>query len=329
LFKDFPYLEKAYYREQQFTEMFPTINDAKEASEKAGTLDRFETDIMSGNTEVLLNAVKKDSPKSFHKIVDNYLATLSKVDEKAYLHVVGNTIKHTIAAMVGEARRTSNEDLQNAALLLNQFTFGTSEYTPPRNLVGETTETDKAEDGVRKREREFTQRQFDTTREDLNTRVSNSLKATIEANIDPRSSMSDYVKKNASREALESVTSLIAKDTRFKNLLDRLWEHAYEKNFDKTSVDRIRSAYVSKAKTLLPSVIKKSRNEALRGIGKRVREDDTEDTNTRTARPNKGQRQQEQPSSRKNSDGRRTGKITSAKDIPADMKSLDFLMADD
>src|SRR6188508_1980225 len=35
LFKDFPYLEKAYYREQQFTEINPTIEDARVASEKA------------------------------------------------------------------------------------------------------------------------------------------------------------------------------------------------------------------------------------------------------------------------------------------------------
>ena len=35
LFKDFPYLEKAYYREQQFTEVFPTIQDARVQCEKA------------------------------------------------------------------------------------------------------------------------------------------------------------------------------------------------------------------------------------------------------------------------------------------------------
>ena len=37
LFKDFPYLEKAYYREQQFTEIYPTIDDARAASEKGQT----------------------------------------------------------------------------------------------------------------------------------------------------------------------------------------------------------------------------------------------------------------------------------------------------
>src|SRR6187399_1594582 len=42
LFKDFPYLEKAYYREQQFTEVYPTIQDARAAHEKSQILDRVE-----------------------------------------------------------------------------------------------------------------------------------------------------------------------------------------------------------------------------------------------------------------------------------------------
>src|SRR3990167_9176528 len=38
IFKDFPYLEVAYFRDRQFSEIFPTVDDAKEAQEKADTL---------------------------------------------------------------------------------------------------------------------------------------------------------------------------------------------------------------------------------------------------------------------------------------------------
>src|SRR5256885_489210 len=54
VFKDFPYLEQAYYREQKYTEIFPTIDDASEALDKAGTLDRFETDLMQGDFHKIL-----------------------------------------------------------------------------------------------------------------------------------------------------------------------------------------------------------------------------------------------------------------------------------
>src|SRR5262245_60605887 len=58
LFKDFPYLEKAYYREQQFTELLPTIADAKLAVEKAQILDRTEQQVMSGDIIGVLSAYK-------------------------------------------------------------------------------------------------------------------------------------------------------------------------------------------------------------------------------------------------------------------------------
>lgn len=318
LFKEFPYLEKAYYRDQQFTEVFPTVQEAKDAVEKATALDNFENDLLKGNTETIFKAIKEQDQKAFYKIADNYIATLANVDEKAYHHVVGNLAKDIIVGMVNEGRSTKNEALETAAQILNQFIFGKSEYEPPKKLVINSDKEDEVEDKISERELAFIKKQFEASRDDLNVRVNNTLKATIEANIDPRDSMSPYVKKNASREAIEIVTDLIGRDTRFISLLDKLWEKAREDDFNKHSLDRIRSAYLSKAKTLLPSVIKKARNEALKGTGKRVKDDDADDI-----ADDKGRK-----SASDNKEERRPAKIKSAKDIPAGMSSLEFLQMD-
>src|SRR5690606_11049482 len=156
LFKDFPYLEKAYYREQQFTELLPTIEDAKIAVEKAQTLDRFEADVIQGgNTVNILKAVKEENPKAFFRIVDNYLTTLADVDEQAYLHVLGNVSKHTIMAMVREAEHSKNDALKAAAQILNQFIFGTSEFTPPKKLSSDKPEEKGMVDEIKRREQAF------------------------------------------------------------------------------------------------------------------------------------------------------------------------------
>lgn len=316
LFKEFPYLERAYYREQQFTEVFPTIPEAKEAAEKAQVLDRFEAElIQGGNTETILRAVREENPRAFFKIVDDYLPTLARVDEKAYLHVLGNVTKHTIMGMVQEGRRSNNEVLQTAAQVLNQFVFGSSNFSPPSRLAP----VDKPEDSgreaeINQRQQAFVKQQFDTTLTDLNTRVNNTLKNTIEAHIDPKKSMTEFVRRHASDEALEDLNKLISQDTRFKALADKLWEKAIEDNFSKVSVDRIKSAYLSKSKTLLPTVIKKARQDALKGMGKRVDDDSSE---------KKGPISSERPRSQQSS-----GKIKDAKDIPRKMSTLDFLNSD-
>lgn len=314
LFKDFPYLEKAYYREQQFTELLPTIDDARAAVEAKNVLDRFETDIMSGNTETLLKAVKSESPKGFNKIVDDYLPALARVDEQAYFHVLANVTKHTIVGMVREARASKNEALQSAAQILNQFVFGTTEFKPPTNLSKDEPQNEAKDNEIQRREQHFVRQQFESSREDLNTRINNTLKNTIDANIDPKKSMTDYVRKNASREAIEMLESVLSRDARFIALKDKLWESAFSSNFSRESVERIKSAYLSRAKTLLPTVIKKARIDALKGLGKRVSEEEEQT-------PNKGPI----PVGRPRSQETKGGKITNAKDIPHSMRTIDFL----
>jgi len=332
LFKDFPYLEKAYYREQQFTEVFPTIQDAKVSSEKARYLDQLDVQVMQGDIGVVLQAVKSEDNDAFLKIADNYLPTLKRVDEQAYYHVLGNVIKDTIITMVREGRQLGEQGspLTAAANILNQFVFGSQNFTPPKQLSRQTRPEEQT------REQEYQQQEqarvmstFETTRDSLQTKADNVLKSTIDAHLDPKGSMTDYVKNHATQEALNTLEGLMQKDTRFRGLLDRLWEKAFQSGFDKESTDRIKSAYLSKAKTLLPSVIKKARNDALKGLGSRNgsnREEVEEKADSSTVASSAQKRGpiQNGRSTSPNS----SGKIRSPKDIPRGMSTLDVLMKD-
>lgn len=278
LFKEFPALENAYYREQAYSEILPTINDAKEAVEKAGMLDTYEKEIMNGSTETLLTAVRDGDRDAFAKVVDNYLPTLFKVDEGAYYHTIGNIIKHTIITMVRDGKESGTDELIQAADVLHQYIFATKTFTQPQKLSREETAEDgKKKEEVDKREVEFTERQFKAAEGDITTRIDNVLKSTVDKNIDPNESMTEYVRKNASRDVLDTLERIISEDTRFEVIKDKLWERAFENDFDSASMDRIKQAYLSKAKTLLPALIRKARNEALKGLGKRTTDnDDTE-----------------------------------------------------
>jgi hypothetical protein len=153
-------------------------------------------------------------------------------------------------------------------------------------------------------------------KDDLQGKADNVLKATIDGHIDPNGTMSDYVKRHATTEAFNNLEELIGKDARFRSLLDKLWEKAFESNFDKSATDKIKSAYLSKAKTLLPSVIKKARTDALKGRRSDVNEVEEErPAKTGPIQPGRST----SPSS---------GKYKTGKDIPRGMSTLDVLMKD-
>lgn len=323
LFKDFPYLEKAYYREQQFTELYPTIQEARTSAEKARVLDNVESQVMSGDITSVLEAAKQEDPEAFYKIADNYLPTLKKVDQQAYYNVLGNVIKDTIITMVNEGRALGDQGapLQAAANILNQFVFGSQNFTPPKPMSRQVDPTQaNREQQIQQENHQRFYQQFESVRDSLQTKADNVLKSTIDQHIDPRGSMTDFVKTHATREALETLDNLIQKDTRFRGLLDKLWEKAASTNFDKESTDRIKSAYLSKAKTLLPSVIKKARNEALKG--RKVSNESDEDTDILEPKARKG------PVTPGRSTSPSSGKYKSGKDIPRNMSTLDVLMKD-
>jgi len=312
LFKDFPFLESQHFKLREYTELFGTVDDARETIEKAEQFGRLQQEVYSGDLTTILKSVKEDEPENYAKIIDNYIPTLMKVDPEAYTGILTNIFRRAVLTMHQEGKRMENEKLQEAALILNQFMFNNSDVPPEFSLSKSENRESAKEKELKEREQEFLRQRYETTYQDLAGRIDNVLKATIEKNIDPRESMSGYVKKNAIRDALTMVQDNLKQDPAFKKVLDGLWKKAFEANFDRTSVDNIRKAYLGKAKTVLPEMIKKARSEALKDTpAKREREKEREDNSP----INRG---------RSTSSSSKGGKT----EIPKGMSSLEFLMQD-
>jgi hypothetical protein len=277
LFKDFPFLAKMMSRDRQYNELFGSFDDAKEVAEKSETFNSFESQLLSGNTEEVLRSVKDADDKAFNIIVDDYLPTLAKVDKEAYFHVVGNLNKRLIMEMVQEANDTNNDDLKQAALLVNQFIFGSAKFTPPSNRVDRSKENSTEKNEAESERISFLRERYESSRDDLQSQVDNTLRATITDYIDPKGNMSSYVKKNAVADAMKILTSSISKDPTVIKSLDKLWRAATDNKFSKDSLGRIKSFYLSKAKGNLKNAILKARSEALKDSRPANKDKDTED----------------------------------------------------
>lgn len=320
LFKKFPELERSYFRERKYTELLPTIEDAREAVEAKQTLDNFEAALAKGEIKDILKSVKDTDVNSFHGLVDNLMDHLREVDKDAHLHVIGNIFKQGLTNAFAEGKTSGNETLKAAAHVMYQFLFGTSDYEPPQKLARVPERNEEAERIAQEREN-LQRERFEGVRDNLATRLDNTLKATIDANIDPRGSMSEYVKRNAVREAGEKVRELIKNDTRFRQILNQYWVRAAKSNYSKESVEAIRAAYLSRAKTLLPTVLKTVRNEALKGVSRKAKD------NEEVEAPRKKGLTTGKSASPSNMSGK-TAKER-AKALPPGMTSAQYLLSDD
>ena len=258
IFKKFPFIEKMLYRDQQYTQMFGSFDEAKEISDKASTLDDYEQQLMSGNSVSLLTDVHQNDPKAFSKIALNILPTIKQIDGNAYKEIVGDLIRRLTHSMHSTGESKKDEDLKTAAALVNGYVFGDEKVEAPK-----ARETEK-EDELSKREREFNDRRRVTNVNDISLKVGNTLKNTVSEYIDQKNQMSSFEKRGAIKEVLELVDEEIGRDTMFRRMLDKLWVAAEHDNYSKNSLDRIRSTYLGRAKPLLSSSIKKVRAEILR-----------------------------------------------------------------
>lgn len=314
LFKDFPSLERAYYKSTQYEELFPTMADAKQTAEKAQSFDNFQSVLLRGKMEPVLKAVKDNNPQAFNAIVDGYMENLKEADPNAFTHVVTNMGKNVIIAMVNEAERSRNDNLKAAAVILNQFLFGNSEFTPPATYgkPQNNPEVDQERQRLQTERQQFLQQRFDTAINEVSTKCNNIIRSTITHHIDPKNLMSEYVRNTAVRDCMEKLDSLISQDERFGRLKDQLWRKAVESNFSKPSVDAIKTLFLNKNKTLLKDVIAQARNAALKGIGKRVTESREEPSQRGRINPGAPTSQSRKGSS----------------EIPKGMSTLEFLNKD-
>ena len=310
IFKKFPGIQSALYREDKYTRIFPSIKEAETAKDRLVTFGRIENDLLSGNIGNLLATVKQTDSKAFNKISGTLLQTLNAVDKEAYFGTVNHVLQHAITGAFKAGKDMAGEDgeqLQIAAQLLNKFLYGSTNIKEPEAQKEE--KPDPREEQLKARETEFQKNQLDIAVNDVTSKTNNVIKNAVTKYIDPKGLMGDYVKKTAIKDVIAAIDSEISDDKRFRQNLDLLWMDAAKNNYSSESKDRIRKAILKKVQSVIPGHVKKVRADAIKGSkssnsnGSSSRnrtndDDDNEPVKRRTAPPqnNRSSSRNEKPS---------------------------------
>lgn len=274
LFKKFPSLKDMYFREAEYTKVFPTIDDAKEASENNIAFSNIRKDIFQGDGSKFLDAIKQVNEKGLERFASNILVNLSKISQNAFTLASNPLIEDVARAMFQRGTNDSNESMQNAARYLAKFYFGDSEFAEGKKTSvvkpSGPSEVDK--------EREA----FDNEKHTVfKSSVSNDAKSqlvkmivglnaeTKKSRIDPDDVLSTFIEEMIIEKVVSDIGSQLSSDKGHLRYMDSLWEHAKRNGRTDSDKSRIISAYLARAKTLIPSLRSKYVSEAL---GKKVRD---------------------------------------------------------
>ena len=279
IFKKFPALDHVIQREKQYSDIFPSLSEARTVKEDVDRLKGFESELLSGDLEGTLKSVKAADEDSFNKMTDHYIATLYKVDKAAHLKLTNNIFKGVLKAVSDnykDAEKDSNEEqFLIAAKVLHKALYGSTNITGPEVISKETKE-DPEKAKLQNERKIFEQTKLQDAVQSVVSTVYNSIERAVTDGIDPKGILPPYLRETLIRDVLSTLNKDMKGDRRFKDFIDRKWLDAQKSGYNDDSKKAIRKALLLKAKSLLPSIMRSKKAAALKGLvtRKRVNDDD-------------------------------------------------------
>jgi len=264
-FKDFPIFRDVVFRELEFTKVFPTIDDAKESLEDSITLSGLRDSVLAGKSEDVFDAVKNTDEKAAETFALTFLPTLYKKDNELYKQALTPVMEAAARNMFS----SSDENVRNAAIVFikhlwpglsndNVMAIVEGRGTLAKNLTESEDAKKLKEERQRNAENELTKFHASTIQE-----LGKQRAALISRGLDPEKVLTEAQKQYLVKEIANEVDKqLIADEIHMKNMNAR-WLRATKEGFNDTSKEKIISAYLSRAKQVIPSIREKVKNDLL------------------------------------------------------------------
>ena len=98
-FKTFPDLRESFFVGKAFREVFPTVEDAKDAAQKAENFDFFDSLLTKGDTSGFLGALEEADPKMLKNFSTSFLPALYTKSKDTYFDVTTPLYKSLIRSI--------------------------------------------------------------------------------------------------------------------------------------------------------------------------------------------------------------------------------------
>lgn len=290
--KKFPDVKSALFREQRYSEVVGTPEDAEAAVEKASVLDAMSDDLIGkGDPTALLDQIEKSDKESFKKVSMAILPYLQAKDKDLYYAVAGIPIKQLLRAVHAEGKGKTT-DLGRAALLIHNWFF--DNYDVDKEIPGER----RVENTKSAKEKELEDRlnQINTREEnDYNKSMDDSyikkMTSHIKEGLDKDDRLNDYTKNKLVEDILKDIRKQLGADSRYTGQLKSLYKQAKASGFTNDSKSRMINTALVRARALVPAVRQRLVAEALgKKLKAKVEDKETKRASSNGNNPNKERR---------------------------------------
>lgn len=280
---EFRELRNAYHREGQLSEIFPTIEDAREAAQDKETFDKLNNDLVNrGDSSSLISAIKEANPQNFKKIAVEFLDEIAKVDKDTYTEAITPVVRRLAKQIYATGQRHLKRDPESyegkalvaTARNIMQYAFDDADEIEKDEPVRQTQPSEKEKE-LQNRENAIKQEKFNNAYRIAFTTAMHNLDKQILNGLDPDNRFNDFTRDTLLEKIRYDVTTQIDKDTIHGKRMHSLWKRAEATGYSRESLSSIVSAYLERARPIIPVVRNRFRSIAIKG--RQAANDDGED----------------------------------------------------
>jgi len=248
-------LKTQFFREQKFTELFPTVDAANAALEDSQKFEVFKEMVLDGNTDEFVSQLGEN----IGEFAENLLPSLARLDAKTYERVTTPLIRNVfwqIAEYGKELGGDAGENIINAAKVAHHAVFRNYELGKP-----EVKQQQRIDPKLEADRREFYNQKYSELSSSLLNDVERTLDSEIEQGLDPTNSLQPGLKKLLIKEIKTELYSRLNADKAHMGRMQALWAREQKEGFKGSYKDSLKSTFLSRAKTLIPVIRKEKRTE--------------------------------------------------------------------
>ena len=256
-FKDFPDLRHAFFREQEFTGIFPTIEDAQDAKTRSEDFDTFSDLVNSGDVVGFLGVLDETDRDTAKKFALNFLPAVYKNNADLYYSITTPLVENFVVRLHKHGEQSNDDNIKNAALQASLWAFGDTSIATGKKTVSSASASAPAsaeKTDFEKEKTDFYAERFATFRSDVTTGADRQFRTIVLKDFDPNKVFNAELRTILVDRILDEVDTALKDDKGHMDRMQSIWKRADRAGYAGNWKSRITTAYLERAKTIMPAI---------------------------------------------------------------------------
>lgn len=266
IFKKYPEMKDVIFREREFTSLFPTVDDAKEAVEDTEAFEIIRDAALTGDPMPVIDSLATTDKAAFRTFAVDFLNSVYKKDPEVYQEAITPHFE----SLLRQAYKAGDENLRNSVANVAQWLFGDDGEAIAKGskTLSKLGDLKKEQETLKTRKDNEFATNFRAAAGEISGSFERSVKSEALKGFDPDKIFSPLVREKLVEEIIRQLNNTLKDSKAHQTVMRARWKKAGQKGFSKEEKSKILSTLLARARPLIPKIREEVRQSALGKSGR-------------------------------------------------------------